>query len=249
MNDPATPFDELLVDAALGQLATDDANAFTALLERADARAELDALERTAALVGYATAPLPSPTAAESAVLLSRLHDDARAFFAGLERAERRRRPFAPLPWLLAAAAVLPWAWPRTAATERDPGLDRAALLGSGQPVVQCAWQPGPSERRGEVHGDVVWDAVGQRGFLRLSGLPTLPRHQRYQLWIVDASRQGPPVDGGLLPNADDSHAEVVIPVQARLPVQQAAAFVLTIEDEHGAVVSAQQHVVAIARP
>lgn len=244
MSDPALQRDELLADAALGQLDTADANAFTALLEHGAARDELDALERTAAMVGYATAPLPSPTAAEVAALLGRLHADARTFFDGLARVREVPRRASPWPWLAAAAVLLAWLWPYGASP-----LTPDELLHSGHALVRCAWQPGPSERRGDVHGDVVWDATLQQGFLRLRGLPTLPAEQRYQLWIVDAARQGPPVDGGVLPPVAADRGEVVIPVQSRLPVQSAAAFVLTIEDARGVVVSAQQHVVAIAKP
>ena len=98
---------ELLADAVLGQLEAADTGAFTALLDAGDARAEFEALERTAALVGYATAREPSPTAAEVSALLGRLHADARAHFDAIARTRATRRPLAPLPWLVAAAACL----------------------------------------------------------------------------------------------------------------------------------------------
>jgi len=38
------------------------------------------------------------------------------------------------------------------------------------------------------------------------------------------------------------------VPVQAKLPIGRAAAFVVTLEGKDGAVVSKQEHVVAVAR-
>ncbi|MBL8752480.1 MAG: anti-sigma factor, partial [Planctomycetes bacterium] len=129
-----------------------------------------------------------------------------------------------------------------------SPDRARAALLADATGLVRCEWTPGPSPQRGEVRGDVVWDPHRQHGFLRLSGLPELDLGHRYQLWIVDGTRQGPPVDGGLL-GPRGAATEVVVPIVAKLPVRQPAAFVLTVESADGVVVSAQEHVVAIAKP
>lgn len=58
-------------------------------------------------------------------------------------------------------------------------------------------------------------------------------------------------LDGGLfdLPPTAGAGAQIVVPIRATLPVRQAAAFVVTVEERGGVVVSAQEHVVALAKP
>lgn len=244
--------EELIADGALAWLDDGDAAAFEALVRDPAASAEFAAVERAAATVAIACAePVAAREQLQLLRLLGRLEHDAREHFA----ARRAATPVAAgwprrvLPWLVTAAslAVAFHAWRGPTLDVSPPAVARAALLQSGG-VTMCPWQPGPSPLRGEVSGDVVWDARTQEGFLRLRGLPPLGADQRYQLWIVDADRSGPPVDGGLLalPKAGD---EAVVRVAPRLPVGRAAAFVLTVEHAHGVVVSAQEHVVAIAKP
>ena len=243
-------YDELLPDAALGW--TDDATAYTALLQDLEARTEFEQLERTASLAALALATEdPRVHQADLVRLTTRLHADAVTYFAAARPTTPPLRPFREaLPWLLAAASLVLLMWPRREAfvPTIDPVAARADLLLSRHELVQCAWQPGPSPRAGSVQGDVVWDSNDQLGYLRLRGLPELDPGHRYQLWIVDAERQGPPVDGGLL-TLPRANGEVIVPVHSRLPVRRAAAFVLTIEPAVGVVVSAQEHVVAIAKP
>lgn len=241
--------DELLVDDVLAW--TDDAARaeLDALLRDPAALGERAAIERAAALAGLVVDGAPADDgAARQAALVARLHADAAAYFAA------RPRPGMPwshrvlhvAPWLLAAASVALLLWPHGPSA---PAAARAALL--QQPATQWVrwdWQPGPSPRRGAVQGDVVWAVGSDEGYLRLSGLPALDAGHRYQLWIVDSARQGPPVDGGVLAMPGAS-GEVVVPVRARLKVGSEAAFVLTIEAADGVVVSAQEHVVAIAKP
>ncbi|MCB9876220.1 MAG: anti-sigma factor [Planctomycetes bacterium] len=260
MND-LTRKEQLYADAALGWLSHEDEIAFAALQRDPQGWVELAAWEQAAATPVLALTDVDEePPPAELHALVGRLQAAAERHFA-TERPQPRptpqprpapqpQAPIVPwhrraLPWLLAAAcaalALRPWR------TEPAPANEREQLLRSGQATL-CAWRPGPSPMRGDVHGDVLWDADRQQGYLRLAGLPPLDPDHRYQLWIVDKRREGPPVDGGVLaPFARDG--EVVIPVTPRLPVREAAAFVLTVEDKAGVVVSAQQHVVAIATP
>jgi hypothetical protein len=122
----------------------------------------------------------------------------------------------------------------------------RARMLALDAAAVQLPWRAGPSPMSGAVQGEVVWSTARQEGYLTFRGLPPLDAEHRFQLWIVDGTRTGAPVDGGLFAIADAT-VETVVPVQAKLPIGKPAAFVVTVETQAGAVVSAQEHVVAIA--
>lgn len=245
----------MLADRALGWSEQADEARFAELLAN-DPRAEreLAELEHVAwcARVALRSDPMPpilSPV--DVAHLAARLEASARLQLAARTPRvfSRRRGPSALvplLPWTLAAASLALLAWVASAPAQQAPIVAREALLRSAPSTQRVAWQPGPSPRRGEVRGDVVWNAERQEGYLRLEGLPPLDPQHRYQLWIVDAAREGPPVDGGLFEMPRASGA-IVLRVDARLPVREARAFVVTIEPADGVVVSDQQHVVAIA--
>jgi hypothetical protein len=121
----------------------------------------------------------------------------------------------------------------------------RQQLLGAGGDVMTVGWDP-----KGNVKGDVVWSTGKQKGYLRLAGLPKNdPAKAQYQLWIVDAKRPGQePVDGGVFDvNADTG--EVLVEIDAKLPVGQPAAFAVTREQPGGVVVSKQGKFEALAAP
>ena len=89
-----------------------------------------------------------------------------------------------------------------------------------------------------QVKGDVVWSNRRQSGFMRLAGLPANRRSaEQYQLWIVDPSRDEHPIDGGVfdVPAGVD---EIVVPIDAKLPVDAPKVFALTLEQVGGVVVS-----------
>ena len=161
--------------------------------------------------------------------------------------------------WWAAAAcfvlAVSGW-WPRlvhehsgTTHAAATPEQAREALLNSGH-AIHAAWAPAGDAQK-ELVGDVVFDPVTQRGYLRFHGIPANdPRLEQYQLWIADASRKPPePVDGGVF-NAPQTTAtgDVIIPFEAKLPVGKPAAFVVTVEQPGGVVVSKQERVLALAK-
>lgn len=159
-----------------------------------------------------------------------------------LGRAISRRRV---APFLVGAAAGFALAWMSLGVNVDDqPDEQRDAFLRRGN-YAQIDWKPGTSRAHGTVKGDVVWCTQRQQGYLRIDGLEPLPPGMQYQLWIVDADRTGAPVDGGLFDLA--SANENVVPIQAKLPVRQAKAFVVTVEKQGGVVVSEQHDVVAIA--
>lgn len=123
------------------------------------------------------------------------------------------------------------------------PSAARDAMVASG--ASSSAWAPWGEQSEAEltaVSGSVVWDAERQEGYMSFVGLPENdPAKMRYQLWIVDTSRGEPlavpPVDGGVF-DIPAGGGEVVVPIQAKLPVGNAAVFAITREGPDGAVVS-----------
>jgi len=154
------------------------------------------------------------------------------------------------VPWLVTAAAVLiaavailrPWS-----DAEFDPAVARLALL-EEPGTTEIVWQPqGDASVNRWVGGDVVWNGVRQTGYMRFTGLaPNDPTIEQYQLWIFDAQRsEATPVDGGVF---DVSTAgEVVVPIDAKLLVHNAAAFAVTVERPGGVVVSDRTRLALLA--
>lgn len=161
--------------------------------------------------------------------------------------------------WAAAACLVLAVAgwWPRLVSS---PGVEPAARtlaqardeLLARPGVVQVSLAPAAAEpATTPLTGDVVFDPVSQRGYLRFRGIPANdPRLAQYQLWIADSSRSRPePVDGGVFDVTQDANTgDVLIPFEAKLRVGTAAAFVVTLEHAGGVVVSRQERVLALGR-
>ena len=82
---------------------------------------------------------------------------------------------------------------------------------------------------------------------MKLRGLPVNdPKEKQYQLWIFDKQRdERHPVDGGVF--NIDATGDVVIPIDARIPVHSASLFVITRERPGGVVVSDRKDVVLVA--
>ncbi|MGE3175798.1 MAG: anti-sigma factor [Planctomycetota bacterium] len=247
---------ERLVDAVLESIDQGTPLDLTVAGGDRAALAELRACADTAAAVTAAlcadVGPMPAALARRLTDLGRRIAQERTAPPAAAGAAPPRTAVPQPArranPWLvfafgaaagLAAASV----WLHTPPAGA-PVPSRAELL-ARRDAAHVEWQQGPSHAFGEVHGDVVWSAGIQQGYLRIDGLQPLPEDLQYQLWIVDGSREGAPVDGGLFDLRGTG--EHVVPIQARLPVADAKAFVVTVEKRGGVVVSAQENVVAIA--
>jgi len=131
---------------------------------------------------------------------------------------------------------------PQTAAGERAAMLSQPDALKVRLGVTKDPAAAGAS-------GDVVWDPVKQRGFLRFAGLrPNDPHRHQYQLWIFDGERdQRYPVDGGVF-NVPQDASEVVVPIRAAILVHDAKAFAVTVEKPGGVVVSDRSRVVALGK-
>lgn len=104
--------------------------------------------------------------------------------------------------------------------------------------TVTLPWATPESIGYESVTGEVIWNDEEQKGFLRLANMPANnPLVSQYQLWIVDPDRDSNPVDGGVFDIVADN-SEVLIPIDAKLPVIAPAAFAITREQPGGVVVS-----------
>jgi hypothetical protein len=185
-------------------------------------------------------------------------------------RGDARRRPPAGGWWAAAACLLLAlFAWYRTPQTvfvpiqsaqdehpparptpapQPTPGVERAELLARADTLkIPLAATKDPNA--GGVTGDVVWDPVAQRGYMRFVGLPPNdPTAHQYQIWIFDGDRdQRYPVDGGVF-DVPAEGGEVIVPIHHMIPVHVAKAFAVTVEKPGGVVVSAREHVVVLAQ-
>lgn len=156
------------------------------------------------------------------------------------------------LPWLVSAVslmiAVATWITNRqTDKASPDIAQLRAELIAGNQGLVQATWSPGPTPSEGAT-GDVVWSAPQQQGFMRFRGMPVnTPSKEQYQLWIFAKNQSDKtPIDGGVFDIT--STEEVIIPINAKLYVQDAFMFAITIEKPGGVVVSSRERLPLLAK-
>lgn len=125
----------------------------------------------------------------------------------------------------------------------------RAELLASAKDVTTLAWTATKDPNATGATGDVVWSKAEQKGFMRFTGLAVNDAAQiQYQLWIFDKNRpQETPVDGGVFDVS--STGEVIVPITAKLSVDEPVLFAVTIEKPGGVVVSKRERIVVTAAP
>ncbi|MEM1107757.1 MAG: anti-sigma factor [Planctomycetota bacterium] len=92
-----------------------------------------------------------------------------------------------------------------------------------------------------QVTGEVCWSGIAQAGYMVLDQLPANdPTEAQYQLWIVDPTRDEFPVDGGVF-DVDEylaADGRAYVPIDAKLQIDQPAAFAITLEKPGGVVKS-----------
>ena len=177
-------------------------------------------------------------------------------------------RLFQWTPWIVAAASVMIAAVsifmlrPTQTQIPLDLNTDRLALIDDTPPdqLIQWDWISTDDEAVvGEVIGDVVWCDALNKGYMRISGLAVNdPSLKQYQLWIFDATNptgdlpqfgegllSQRPIDGGVF--NIDTDGEIIIEINAKLLVEQAAAFAITVEPPGGVVVSDRSRVPLLA--
>ena len=84
---------------------------------------------------------------------------------------------------------------------------------------------------------------------MRFEGLdPNNPEIEQFQLWVFDNARarwEELPVDGGVF--NIPSKEEVIVPIEARIPVEKAVLFAITVEKPGGVVVSQREKLILTA--
>lgn len=248
---PGVERDELMQAAALAQVAflrrdqrnrEADKHMPPGLKERLASQGEAATFRHRGPTVLRRAAPAASPPASVRRIQDAR----ARTVEAGKTNAAPRPRPggmLAGLGWALAAALAVALVVVRTGAPvpplEPDAVAARTSLVNEAPDVITLPWAPPTADGYQRVRGDVVWSQSRQQGYLRLANMPVNdPARTQYQLWIVDPDRDSKhPVDGGVF-NVSAT-GEVIIPIQAKLPVRSPRAFAITAEQPGGVVVSA----------
>jgi anti-sigma-K factor RskA len=123
----------------------------------------------------------------------------------------------------------------------------RENLMANASDIVRVAWQkPSDTEIDG-LQGDIVWSSESQEGYMRFNTLAkNNPTEEQYQLWIFDPERDEKPIDGGVFDI--DKEGEVVVPIQAKLPVGKPTLFAITVEKPGGVVVSDRSRLPLLAK-
>ncbi len=133
-----------------------------------------------------------------------------------------------------------------TAPDKLSPLEARDSLISEAGDLIKSKF--GGTEDFKQMSGTVVWSDELQEGYMSLTNLPANdPDANQYQLWIVDPDRDEKPVDGGVF-DISASDGTAIIPIRNPLVVTRPQAFVITLEQPGGVVVSKQEVVVALAK-
>lgn len=156
--------------------------------------------------------------------------------------------------WLAAAAVALLYLAPVQDGQDGSGQPTRDELLAQADlsaDVVRWDWSLTEDELADGVSGDIVWSVDDQQGYMHFHGLaPNDPTEAQYQLWMFDPSRadwEAQPVDGGVFDVT--SEGDVIVPIHAKLAVDQPALFAVTLEKPGGVVVSKRERLVLTAAP
>ena len=246
MNDLHPDIVELLVVRATEGLSTEQEARLQALLDEHDL-ADVSDYDLSAAAAANAFGLQHAQTYEDAPDnLKARLLDDAETFF-GKAESNVVELPVTPTRnagwnWGWAAAAALALAlvftnYPDIGSGGVDSAKAREALLADTL-SIRVPWATPEDPAFAQVTGDVVWNDESQEGYMLLSGMPVNdPTVSQYQLWVVDPDRGSNPVDGGVF-DIPAGQQTVVIPINAKLAVDDPVVFAITREQPGGVVVS-----------
>ncbi len=163
--------------------------------------------------------------------------------------------------WLAAAAVLALWVSGRntngrdgesrmtTPAVAIDARVALRDSLLATPALVRRAWSATGDRAAMGAEGEVLWDPVSQRGLMRFTRLASNdPGAWQYQLWIFDEQRdERYPVDGGVF-DIPPGETDVLVPIRARLAVNEAVLFAVTVERPGGVVVSNRERIAVLAK-
>ncbi len=261
---------ELLADRALCGLTESEQRELEALCQEhlASPTCPLEFCELDAAAAEVAVACSGSDCPAPPASVQARLSRAADAWCKdhcsvvgriepGSAGVKRSSGALAYLGWLAAAACLAIAVWVSRAPTPPSVGERYAAFKTAAKDAVSAPWGPfnsldgknEPPEQSG-VTGEVVWSESKQTGFITFKGLkPNNPSAEQYQLWIIDKRGINQRISGALFDAKPDPRTgEVVVAIEPRIAVDNAAIFALTIEKPGGTWVSDTKRRVVLAQ-
>ncbi len=123
-----------------------------------------------------------------------------------------------------------------------SPEQSYQRLVAESTDLIRTDWTGLEGAGLEKIAGEVVWSDALQEGYMVLEDVPANdPKVEQYQLWIVDPDRAPQPVDGGVFDVAARPGRQV-IPIDPALVIDQPAAFVITLEQAGGVVVSEGPH-------
>jgi hypothetical protein len=132
--------------------------------------------------------------------------------------------------------------------TEKLPLLQKFESLLQDKSDTQRLEFASASDPYNGLTGEVIWNDEKQEGYMSLENLAVNdPTQNQYQLWIVDPERDELPVDGGVF-DITEKDGKQIIPIRNALAINKPVAFVITLEQPGGVVMSKQEVVVALAK-
>jgi hypothetical protein len=258
--DDRARLEELLCDRAVFGLDPSEAAELRALQTRLGVGDDLG-FDLASASVAAATLPSdePLPAALRQRVLATAERR------ATPRSSEPHRSSRSPVAWLALAASLLVAAWfGRFIAYEGSAGEPTIAQLRAAiddlDDTTRVAWAatddraaatPEGADRAKFSWGEVVWNDRLQQGYMSFRGLaPNDPEVEQYQLWVFDAERDDRyPVDGGVFDVAYSADGDTaIVPIRAKLAVQKAVMFAITVERPGGVVVSDRTRLPLLAK-
>jgi len=238
---------ELLVLRATEGISREQEQTLQALLEEHGIEDTLE-LDLAAAAASNAFA-LKEATEYEDAPehLKARLQADANRFFGQEDskvvalKPKQAERPGWNWGWATAAALMIVMIATKVADFAAPPDeyeQARQRLIAEYEDTQVIPWAAPEDPTYAQVRGDVVWNDARQEGYMLLTGMPVNdPGESQYQLWVVDPDRDANPVDGGVF-DIPAGEATVIVPINAKLAVDEPVLFAITREQPGGVVVS-----------
>lgn len=232
-----TRLKELLADWAVGEILNPDEQHELEGLKRMHPEIRPESFERAAASVHQCwlterMESLPLGLRARIERLRERLGN-----WASLPRAETGN-PWRAGWWVAAAATIAMWL------ATRD--VLRPDTTPPARDWIAQTWTATADPDATGVTGEVRWSPSQNRGTMVFEGLPRNdPTTAQYQLWIFDATRSTDyPIDGGVF---DAVEGRFEIPIDAKINVDQATLFAITLERPGGVVVSSRERLLLTA--